>query len=1383
MMEESSPGGEDGFRASFGALSLAGGSGDSTKNPLFESDPSDTDERRRSRDDQTSPGGIGRGRTEAPESHLRRVRAGGLLTKLPFDAKGAPRVRFFRVAASDRELQWGDPADAASPTLGSRLLLHEVQAVARGHATRALEAHARADPKRAGPPSECFSLVAESTAESCDLRGGDAGDAALWAGALETLCARARRAHAVERMHAPSPSAARAPASLGSSAPPPTPPSAPRPDAFAPARLPDYHAGGGSGADPRAGAEAATAFVPMASDPPLANEGHVALAVSPSEAEDERGVSPRAGGRSAVSRDATGNAREPVGAVSRFARRRSGKNPPPALADAPATRNDRVHEKRRGPNASSASARPLREKTDSADIDAFAAASSSTPRAPPTARAAASGGGEDLVEAFSRSRHGRAKELDALFARGVDPRARDANGLTLLHIAAQNNQRKTAKLVLKRTDYAVDPPSRDGVLNAQTNAGQTALHYAFAYGYHDLARWLVSLGADDGLVNVHGLSCYEGLDPDEPAREALSAPEMLEMARRKRRERRAEALRPGTSVGRDAGGYGVADDSRVSAPGSARGPRSDSAYGGSTYSGRSDAYSVSSAGSGESPSGWDPRPPSVAHRGAPAAPTPPPPVAPVASPAASLDAFAHHPGHAGYPHAAGFVPPGSPLLFGHAYPPHPGAAMHGPGMPGAAWSPASPYGGAVSGAPGLYGDSFHAGMGPSYAFPGADAVAAAHFAAHQRYMLATPYGNAGGSFFPAAGFPGGGARTDVFGPGGPGDSRSSARAAPPAPRPPSHDDSSNLDTSSDEGGRMIGVTKPTPEPMPKPEPRAGFQKARPDSETFSERKKPARRRAGEARAAAALPARRGGEGAADPDLDGRVAMRLAAMRRGGFHSSDSDTATSASEADLGYPNRAEHRAERVSRRSGEGGRLDATKNKQDAGGGEKTRERLAEEARGETREDAPKRLASVQTEAPDETPSRPPLLASSASLRADPELSSSGAGVAGAAPREERRRARAEERSVLPPRVASKTRLVLNAAGVGDASAVRDALLTGALGAGVADWPKTLRELCDARVFPSAVDLVAIRQAYVDADTGAVRKARADAAGAADRFFLALLEVRRPAEKARALATRETFAPVLDALVGDLDAVARAATRAAASERLDRLAEIALALGDILRKEAEGGEGGSPNAKKEDAETYARFAPGGWRAGALARLAAPSASTGNLLRHLAKTVAAKSPDLLRVGEELPEAPRAKGSLSRERAEAGTRRGERGDDDDASLALASARLADLAAAVDGAAREAEASATGKDAAYGKKFARSLELFLEQARAGLRRARAAEAQAREATEALSEKFGPAPPGAAPEETLEALFSFVRAFETAAAETAAAKRARERAKRPGG
>ena len=1053
--------------------------------------------------------------------------------------------------------------------------------------------------------------------------------------------------------------------------------------------------------NPNAGAEAATAFVPVASDPPapLPNEGHVALAVSLSESEEERA---RAG---ATRRDRrlTPNAREPVGAVSRFAHA-SGR-PPPLLVDEPATRKSG-------------------EKRAPWDAVRF-----STPRAPLTARTYLSGGGEDLVEAFSRSRHGRAKELDALFSRGVDPHARDANGLTLLHIAAQNNQRKTAKLVLKRTDFAFDPPSRD-MMNQQTNAGQTALHFAFAYGYHDLARWLVSLGADDGIVNVHGLSCYEGLDPDEPKRETLNAPEMLEMARRKRRERRAETLRPGTSVGH---GEQSRYDEQHSALGGekARGARSDSAYGGSNYSGRSDAYSVSSAGSGESPTGWDPRPPPIAHRGVPAAPMPSPPVAPVASPVAP-DAFAHHPGHPGYPHAAGFAPPGSPLLFGHGYPPHPG---------GGAWSPQSAYGGMVASS--VYGDSVYgAMMSPPYAFPQVDPVAAAHFAAHQRSMMAPPYGFAGyvapGPAFHAGGVP----------------------SAGDAPRPPSpimrgvrrggEDDSSNLDTSSDEAeDSKRGKTKTKTKTKTKPNADASGRARASREGDVPGHKKPARRRAGEARAAAALPAKRGGKGAADPDLDGRVAMRFAAMRRGGFHSSDSDDATSASEAERTPKlSRATSSKERAPVRVEE---TSETSSKSEIGATNAVESDASSEAKPRSGTSCASKTAlpAAPEEARAETAPAPP----------GPPASSAYA--AGAARREERRRARAEERSVLPPRLASKVSLVLNAAGVGDFSAVRDALLTGALGtkASPADWSATLRELCDAQIFPSAVDLVAIRAAYVDANTGAVRAERAANAGAADTFFLALLDVKRPAEKARALLTRETFADALASLVGTFDAIRLGTTRAASSERLDRLVEIALALGDILRKE----EG--------NAETYAHFAPGGWRAGALKRLAASSspragsAKNANLLRHLAKTVAAKSPDLMRVGEDLDERESVQNETS-------------------VFSSARARLAALASAVEDAAREAELSATGKDAAYGKTFARSLDLFLEQARAGLRRARAAEAQALESTETLREKFGPAPPGAAPEETLEALLSFVRAFETAAEETAAAKRARERerANRPG-
>ena len=125
----------------------------------------------------------------------------------------------------------------------------------------------------------------------------------------------------------------------------------------------------------------------------------------------------------------------------------------------------------------------------------------------------------------------------------------------MLHIAAQNNQRKAAKLVLKRTDFATDPP-RLSLIDAQTSAGHTALHFAFAYGYKDLGKYLLSLGADDTVANVHGMTCYEGLDPDEPPRDCLNTPEMRELARSKELRRRVDAMRPGAGAG--AGGAGIA---------------------------------------------------------------------------------------------------------------------------------------------------------------------------------------------------------------------------------------------------------------------------------------------------------------------------------------------------------------------------------------------------------------------------------------------------------------------------------------------------------------------------------------------------------------------------------------------------------------------------------------------------------------------------------------------------------------------------------------------------------------------------------------------------------------------------------------------------------
>ena len=172
-------------------------------------------------------------------------------------------------------------------------------------------------------------------------------------------------------------------------------------------------------------------------------------------------------------------------------------------------------------------------------------------------RAAGKTASEDVVEAFSRARHGRTKELDKLFQlERVDPGVRDQHGLTLLHIAAQNNQRKAAKLVLKRTDFATDPP-RLSLIDAQTSAGHTALHFAFAYGYKDLGKYLLSLGADDTVANVHGMTCYEGLDPDEPPRDCLNTPEMRELARSAELRRRVDAMRPGAGAGAG-GGLGMA---------------------------------------------------------------------------------------------------------------------------------------------------------------------------------------------------------------------------------------------------------------------------------------------------------------------------------------------------------------------------------------------------------------------------------------------------------------------------------------------------------------------------------------------------------------------------------------------------------------------------------------------------------------------------------------------------------------------------------------------------------------------------------------------------------------------------------------------------------
>ena len=86
----------------------------------------------------------------------------------------------------------------------------------------------------------------------------------------------------------------------------------------------------------------------------------------------------------------------------------------------------------------------------------------------------------------------------------VSPNARDAHGNTVLAVATQNNRKRIVKAAV-----------RAGVpLDARNAQGQTAMHFAYAYGYDELAEYLIRKGANPMVVNAHGLRPDQGLDPD-----------------------------------------------------------------------------------------------------------------------------------------------------------------------------------------------------------------------------------------------------------------------------------------------------------------------------------------------------------------------------------------------------------------------------------------------------------------------------------------------------------------------------------------------------------------------------------------------------------------------------------------------------------------------------------------------------------------------------------------------------------------------------------------------------------------------------------------------------------------------------------------------------
>ncbi|KAL4100404.1 hypothetical protein PRIC1_008198 [Phytophthora ramorum] len=114
---------------------------------------------------------------------------------------------------------------------------------------------------------------------------------------------------------------------------------------------------------------------------------------------------------------------------------------------------------------------------------------------------------EQLDSIFSLCRHGKYDEVELLlnspdWSIGIE--AKDATGNTLLSVACQNNNKRIAKLCLRR----------GADINTQNLNGQSLLHYCHEYGFHELMEYLMEKGARDDLLNADGLTCYEGLSQE-----------------------------------------------------------------------------------------------------------------------------------------------------------------------------------------------------------------------------------------------------------------------------------------------------------------------------------------------------------------------------------------------------------------------------------------------------------------------------------------------------------------------------------------------------------------------------------------------------------------------------------------------------------------------------------------------------------------------------------------------------------------------------------------------------------------------------------------------------------------------------------------------------